>query len=369
MTTVDRLTDEQSLALSYAKAFGIILVVLGHYKNTFFNIYHPYLFHMPLFFFIGGYVFNPKKGALSVAKNIATKYIGYIIATYVALGTIASIISAHYSASLGKPFSGSLYSTITDTLNGNFHNNVLFLVSWFLFAYAWVTAIGFCVLKALCKLQKISCLTSSIALAMALCFVGMDYIGPAFRSSGITPENQWMNLLCQVVVGTGFYLLGWSARLANLRFNSLYLFIFLTAVFLVLREHRLVTSLVMSWSHYPSGFYVAITLAISGIYATFFLASLTSKGIGNLKLLRKIGDESKVIMSYHILSLVALDYVFYLLGQFNFKGVSLAVHYFFPGSMPLYVAVGVLLPLAVKELIAMANRTAIRTIQAKTVTH
>lgn len=50
MTNVDRLTNEQSLALSYAKAFGIILVVIGHYKNTFFNIYHPYLFHMPLFF-------------------------------------------------------------------------------------------------------------------------------------------------------------------------------------------------------------------------------------------------------------------------------------------------------------------------------
>lgn len=302
------------------------------------------------------------------AKNILTKYLGYIAYTYIALGIISSIVSAHYSASLGTPFADSISETIANTLKGNFHNNTLFLVAWFLFAYAWVTAAGYALIKTLCLLPKHWCIGLSTLIGLLLCYIGMEYFAPVYRHA-MKPENQWINLSCQVIVGTGFYLLGWSARLFNIKFNSLYAFIVLTAIILALRENSLVTSLVMAWSHYPSGFYVATFIAISGIYSCFFLATIASKGIAPLRLMRKIGDESKVIMSYHLLSLIATDYAFYLIGKFNFVGVSSSHHYVFPGSMPIYVAIGVLAPIAAKALITRVIHRLMPNRNISTITH
>ena len=59
------LTEDRSITLDYAKALGIISVVIGHYNLNPFGIPHPYLFHMPLFFFIGGMLIKTNKGVCS----------------------------------------------------------------------------------------------------------------------------------------------------------------------------------------------------------------------------------------------------------------------------------------------------------------
>ncbi|MBF0505103.1 MAG: acyltransferase family protein [Candidatus Omnitrophica bacterium] len=47
--------------LDTAKALGIFLVILGHHKINSTILIWIYSFHMPLFFFISGYLFNPEK--------------------------------------------------------------------------------------------------------------------------------------------------------------------------------------------------------------------------------------------------------------------------------------------------------------------
>lgn len=44
-----------------AKGIGIILVVLGHNQSPDYIIKFIYSFHMPLFFFLSGYLTNPSK--------------------------------------------------------------------------------------------------------------------------------------------------------------------------------------------------------------------------------------------------------------------------------------------------------------------
>ena len=47
--------DNESLIIDYAKSIGIILVVMYHLKTGFFNVYHAYMYHMPLFFLLVEY--------------------------------------------------------------------------------------------------------------------------------------------------------------------------------------------------------------------------------------------------------------------------------------------------------------------------
>lgn len=44
----------ESKTIDIMKFIGIVFVAIGHYPGDYFNIMSPYLFHMPLFFFIAG---------------------------------------------------------------------------------------------------------------------------------------------------------------------------------------------------------------------------------------------------------------------------------------------------------------------------
>ena len=57
-----RISPQESLFLNYVKAIGIFLVVVGHYRWLPPTLFHPYIFHMPLFFIVGGILARPAKG-------------------------------------------------------------------------------------------------------------------------------------------------------------------------------------------------------------------------------------------------------------------------------------------------------------------
>lgn len=61
---------QRSLAIDYIKCIGIILVVYGHYDRYTINVLHPYFFHMPLFFFLGGMLINLNKSSFKFYKDI-----------------------------------------------------------------------------------------------------------------------------------------------------------------------------------------------------------------------------------------------------------------------------------------------------------
>jgi acyltransferase len=75
--------------IDYAKFLGIFLVALGHTKLPVSLINFIYSFHMPLFFFISGFLFNPEKYATLrqfAARRARQLLIPYLIAaaiTYV----------------------------------------------------------------------------------------------------------------------------------------------------------------------------------------------------------------------------------------------------------------------------------------------
>lgn len=88
------LEEKKSHAIDYVKCIGIVLVIFGHYPNTIINVLKPYMYHMPLFFFLGGMLFSTKKGSKKHYYNIIVKYAAYIIISYLLLGL--SVKASHY---------------------------------------------------------------------------------------------------------------------------------------------------------------------------------------------------------------------------------------------------------------------------------
>ncbi|HIA0230031.1 TPA: hypothetical protein ACWOSY_000326 [Enterobacter cloacae] len=70
---MNTLTSEQSLSISYMKAIGIIVVVIGHYTSGFFNVMQPYLYHMPLFFFVGGLTLKNEIVTFKALRKLSKK--------------------------------------------------------------------------------------------------------------------------------------------------------------------------------------------------------------------------------------------------------------------------------------------------------
>ncbi|WP_410733911.1 acyltransferase family protein [Citrobacter freundii] len=87
------MSHEQSLTMDYVKAFGMIFVLVGHINNDIFNVYYAYLFHMPLFFFIGGVLYKDTRSITNFIAHVIKKQLPYLIITYLIIGAIALLIN------------------------------------------------------------------------------------------------------------------------------------------------------------------------------------------------------------------------------------------------------------------------------------
>lgn len=341
------LSDDQSLAVSYAKAIGIILVVIGHYPELVFSLYSPYSFHMPLFFFLGGYLFSARRAGLAFWKDILFKYYVYIIYTYLVIGCVAVVLKMFYPVNVGVPFREGIIDTIYLAVKGNLHTNRLFMVAWFLFAYAFVLILFRAINACLHKFDYAPKTLLLFVLFMAAAWMGIGVLSPDFREfvSAKIPAPQYINFMSQVSVGLAFYTLGYLARSVGLRFDSLLVFLLFTCLVYVFRKFGVLTGLIMSWSDYRDGFGMSLFEAVSGIYAVFFVATVFAKALGSVSWFKRIGDDSKIIMSYHLVAFLLIDLFFHKFGFYNMIDAG-ADHFKFKGSLAVYVIGGLLIPIA-----------------------
>ncbi|MCQ1535101.1 acyltransferase family protein [Methanosarcina sp. KYL-1] len=101
------------------KGFGIILVILGHLPT--FPELHTYIysFHIPLFFFISGYLFSKEK--YTTAKKYVTSRIRGLIWPYFSFTLLSYIIFVMTSYSLSEhkfllPYEGDIMKTFYSML-------------------------------------------------------------------------------------------------------------------------------------------------------------------------------------------------------------------------------------------------------------
>lgn len=337
-----KFSSSESLTLDYAKAIGIFFVVLGHYDASVMNLFKPYTFHMPLFFFIGGMTLNYRKKTSHYLKTISKSIVLYAALTYLITGLISELISKHYSIPvLGNAFISNPITTITTAFQYNFANNRLFVVAWFLVAYAIASTACFFI----CKLTYNRGIEGSAAIlfcaGILLGVFAIDVISPAKTS-------QAENLLVQSLVALMFFMIGNSLRQFISVFTSPFIAMMCCVIIYLLRSYGVTSDFIMSISSYPYGSVITIAQAACGIYIVMFMSVAVSGN--NCQWLLFIGKRTKSIMSYHILSFILLDIIFYKAGMYSIQKTDAFTHYKSWFSMPLYVSFAIALPAIANHL-------------------
>lgn len=280
--------------LDVAKAIGIFLVVLGHANPPSGVVKLIYAFHMPLFFFISGYLFsfdkNPAAGGF--IKKKATQ----LLVPYVFLNIISYLFWLFISRNYGidnaidvpvyKPLIGMLYGNgINDYLHHcvplwflvclfvvevsfyllfkNAHQKLLLLAGFAVVGYLdhrfniarlpWginiaFTAIVFYGVGHVCK-QHLQKLLSAKNWLLALCSVGLIGLMGLIATRNGVPDmngrvyNNYLLFIIGAFSGTVAMLI--VSRLIELRFNKLNAFVFLSMnTLIILGFHKIVGELI-----------------------------------------------------------------------------------------------------------------------------
>jgi fucose 4-O-acetylase-like acetyltransferase len=142
---------EKDVRISIAKGIGMILVVSGHCQGAFnFDPFFPYSFHMPLFFFISGfliqekYLAHPFSFVVRYIKSILVPWISY----FIILGA-ASIFLLYFLTGTKNPFTFWYPSSILRALATG-DSGWLFFPGWFLVSLFWAM-VFFCLIASVCR--------------------------------------------------------------------------------------------------------------------------------------------------------------------------------------------------------------------------
>lgn len=185
--------------IDIAKGIGIILMVVGH-SSAPKNITHCiYIFHMPLFFIISGYLFNFFKWSNNFKGFINKRfdrmiipYFGMSILVFYPMWYIASMkfsqFATHEIPTPQKTFLDIFYATFVG--DGMTFNPVL----WFL-PCLFVSEIIFFVLLTLCKTTKMQ----------ILCSISIAIVGYLLRSFNL-PWSIDIAMVVQVLLMSGYLL-------------------------------------------------------------------------------------------------------------------------------------------------------------------
>ncbi|MNZ02359.1 Acyltransferase family protein [compost metagenome] len=331
----------KSQAIDYLKAIGIILVVIGHYPLSPFNVITPYMFHMPLFFFVGGMLFSGKKKTIDIIKNGFNKYILYILYTYIIIGSIAVLFNSYFGVSIGRPFSGGLSQFLLIAVSSNFSNNPFFVVAWFLLAYLAIMIL-FHFINSVAGIINNEKSKNAFLLFMAVFigWIGVNLFAIEFKET----QKQIYNYLSQVTVGMMFYMFGFVFKRILWSWVNISACMLLFSFLYVLEQYGAVSPYTMSQSQYPQGLLSIIVSTMICIYLSVALARVLSELKEN-KMLLEIGRESKVIMSYHLIAFLIIDLCVSFFGVLDMSYVSVFNHYAEKWTWPVYIVGGIALPL------------------------
>ncbi|WP_026970280.1 acyltransferase family protein [Aliagarivorans marinus] len=341
------LSKQQSLFIDYAKGLGILLVVIGHYNWQADAVYTPYLFHMPLFFILGGLVLRPYADERRWARKWLRSYPLYYVVWYTVIGLITLALTSLFDTRIVL-YLGQGWDIFAMPLRGNSHANSLFMIGWFLVSYALVSgAFRIVVSRSRGRINRYYLLLATVVLA----YLATEYLAPAFHA-----ERLWYrNVLVQLAVGSmymafGYALRPWLDKLASFNLMASCWIVLATIVAL-----GWVTPLGMSWSEYPDGFVLHTLSAVLGSVGLLSLCYLLSQAKPQTSL-QLLGRYSKDIMTLHLLMFVLLDILFASMGLLQMSYISALHHWVSPKVCWLYMLVGCVAPIALRMAIDSTKR-------------
>lgn len=333
-------------SIDYAKAIGIIVVVIGHCANNTFNVMTPYMYHMPLFFIIGGMVFNENKSFSSFIKVIIKKYFAYIILADAFLFLISYLLQKYTIITNLYKKQDSIYDYAVYFINTNMHVSFLFLVSWFLFAYALASVILYIYLHAINNFEPRYKLVTSILFITLSGYLSINVISVEYRNSWVI----WLNYASQVLTAFSFMLIGKTFKDIIFKIPSITGVCISFLIVLTMKRMGFGGEIGISGSFYKHGFILTYIQVLLCSYIVLSISCFLSKAHYS-KLFIYIGRQSKSIMTYHLLAFVVVDIFFGYIGMYDIRKTKALTHYSEPTFWPMYIIAGIFIPLAINFII------------------
>ena len=124
--------------IDWAKALGITMVVMGHSNyNIPFLSEMIFMFHMPLFFFISGYLFKADKTFKEISvSNWKTLILPYLLFNMLSATFVVLVGGAKYLLDIPMNMEDTFVIPLKNSLLG-IPGNLLCGVTWFLLALVW----------------------------------------------------------------------------------------------------------------------------------------------------------------------------------------------------------------------------------------
>lgn len=271
--------------IDIAKGIGIFLVVFGH---TFYGkgiVNCIYSFHMPLFFFLSGIVFNEHKYNKAKdffrdkTKTILLPYTVFFIVTYVFWLLVERKFRPEYNVSFEIPIIGFFYGTNYDKyLSPN-------VILWFL-TCLFVTEVFLFYILRIFK-TKISRLITFVAFGVA------GYLLPLVGITPPPPLSAGVAFMAVLFAGTGFLLKDiFLVKMQNLNriyalFGALILF---SVVYFVSTKNGKISMAFMGYNN-PILF---LTTSFLGLFATLLL----SYSINKNKIIQYFGVNTLILVGF-----------------------------------------------------------------------
>lgn len=335
---------KQQVYITYAKAICIILMVLGHAGVPLWLHRFSCLFHMPLFFFVSGYLF--KASHLQSFPSFVAKKARGIWKPYV-LWTCFSIL-IHNIVLHPLQIVDTQYTSTQILIKMLSSLGMISTESYILPGFWFLRDLMYALLMAWCIIKVSSLLKTSLLqkLYMSLAIVACLLVAICLNLSWIWIPNVKTSTFLALSYILSAYLLQQSACRFDIKY-SFWIGLLLLMLMWMLSQFFSTSMTVIQGAGNILAYYLVSMLSIVALL-------LFCQGLSRVKIswLDYIGTHTMDILIFHFMAFKILSYLL-----ITWKGLSMSYMAAFtvPGYWYLYAAVGIIFPLAIAAIKAFCN--------------
>ncbi len=352
--------------VSILKGLGIIAVVLGHVGFPYSNVI--YMYHMALFFFISGYLYNEnneKNIFKYIIKKIKSLYIPFILfeLLFVFLRNILIDLHIYDDFHLSKITSfGDCIPIVKNIITFNFTGDSMLGAIWFIRALFYVTILYALFNIIYKKLDSKENYYLKTFIIITLAVVAHDLLGKGYNPSILINPNQYKvpKLFIDFIDARNFifmsiYYIGTLYRKFEKKI-PMNIYLAIIGLFGIYYNSRIGVIDVASYTFTSPIFF--ITSGLLGIYLNLYIVHIICNSILKFKLIEKMGEFSIYIMIYHFVSIKFLD-----IAIVHIMNLPLNLIGIFPYSFKIkymwviYTLVGTLVPITIAFILEYLKKT------------
>lgn len=276
--------------LDIAKGVGIILVVWAHASGP--GSRYINLFHMPMFFFISGLLFNERNSCEQFILNkIKSLYIPFLT-----WNLIFYLIEYSLSRSIeNKEFNLDSFLNVVFQIEVGVNKSSFLGATWFLAALFWISIIYKCIYVFLNKYIKYT----------AACIVGVSLISTIVAINITIPYFLSRTIICSLFYSSGFLLKQFMENIIRSQWK-IYFAVALFGIFLILNKDNFCN---MGQNIYTNKLSFLMGAFIASISVILLSHAMEEKMLRVSDLFAFIGKNSMQVVIWQFVAFIPLFFI------------------------------------------------------------